>query len=109
MKDKKKAVEEVQRLVNTNFTDKNIKIKISYEKEDSKKRGNSDENKRSVKKGGMNMAAVDRRKETVNRKAEDAREFVELLEQMTEADKERIKYVMIGLKMGETVRTGLTA
>lgn len=32
------------------------------------------------------MAAVDRRKETVNRKAEDAREFVELLEQMTEAD-----------------------
>lgn len=33
------------------------------------------------------MAAVDsdRRKETVNRKAEDAREFVELLEQMTEA------------------------
>jgi hypothetical protein len=37
MKDKKKAVEEVQRLVNTNFTDKNIKIKISYEKEDSKK------------------------------------------------------------------------
>ena len=55
------------------------------------------------------MAAVDRRKETVNRKAEDAREFVELLEQMTEADKERIKYVMIGLKMGETVRTGLTA
>ena len=33
MKDKKKAVEEVQRLVNTNFTDK----KISYEKEDSKK------------------------------------------------------------------------
>lgn len=55
------------------------------------------------------MAAVDRRKETVNRKAEDAREFVELLEQMTGADKERIKYVMIGLKMGETVRTGLTA
>lgn len=55
------------------------------------------------------MAAVDRRKETVNSKAEDAREFVELLEQMTEADKERIKYVMIGLKMGETVRTGLTA
>lgn len=28
----------------------------------------------------MNMAAVER-KETVNRKAEDAREFVELLEQ----------------------------
>ena len=54
------------------------------------------------------MAAVDRRKETVNRKAEDAREFVELLEQLSEADKERVKYVMIGLKMGETVRAGLT-
>lgn len=54
------------------------------------------------------MAAVER-KETVNRKAEDAREFVELLEQLSEADKERVKYVMIGLKMGETVRTGLTA
>lgn len=27
MKDKKKAAEEVQRLVNTNFTDKDIKIK----------------------------------------------------------------------------------
>ena len=40
------------------------------------------------------MAAVDRKKETVNRKAEDAREFVELLAQLTEADKERIKYVM---------------
>ena len=36
MKDKKKAAEEVQRLVNTNFTDKDLKIKISYEKEDSK-------------------------------------------------------------------------
>ena len=36
MKDKKKAAEEVQRLVNTNFTDKDIKIKFSYEKEDSK-------------------------------------------------------------------------
>lgn len=35
MKDKKKAAEEVQRLVNTNFT-KDLKIKISYEKEDSK-------------------------------------------------------------------------
>ena len=32
MKDKKKAAEEVQRLVNTNFTGKNLKIKISYEK-----------------------------------------------------------------------------
>ena len=31
MKDKKKAVEEVQRLVNTNFTDKDLKIKISYQ------------------------------------------------------------------------------
>ena len=36
MKDKKKAAEEVQRLENTNFTDKDIKIKFSYEKEDSK-------------------------------------------------------------------------
>lgn len=34
MKDKKKAVEEVQRLVNTNFTDKNLKIKISYQETD---------------------------------------------------------------------------
>lgn len=33
------------------------------------------------------MAAVDRRKETVNRKAEDAREFVELLAQLTEEKK----------------------
>lgn len=32
LKDKKKAAEEVQRLVNTNFTDKDLKIKISYEK-----------------------------------------------------------------------------
>lgn len=87
----------------------NILMKFCEKNTDSKKRGNSGENKRSVKKGGMNMAAVDRRKETVNRKAEDAREFVELLEQLTEADKERIKYVMIGLKMGETVRAGLTA
>ncbi len=33
MKDKKKAAEEVQRLVNTNFTDKDLQIKISYEEE----------------------------------------------------------------------------
>lgn len=36
LNDKKKAAEEVQRLVNTNFTDKDLKIKFSYEKEDSK-------------------------------------------------------------------------
>lgn len=54
------------------------------------------------------MAAV-RRKETVNNKAEDAKEFIELLEQLTDADKEKIKYIMVGLKMGEVVRSTLTA
>lgn len=55
------------------------------------------------------MAAVNERKETITNKIEDAREFAELLEQLSETDKEKIKYIMIGLKMNEAVRATLPA
>ncbi len=33
MQDKKRAIEELRRLANQNFTDKQLKIKFNYEKE----------------------------------------------------------------------------
>ena len=42
-------------------------------------------------------------KETLKRKKEDAREFAELLNALSESDKEKIKYIMIGLKMRDSL------
>lgn len=51
----------------------------------------------------------EKRKNTVKAKVEEAKEIAELLEQLSKEDKEKIRYVMIGLQMGEAVRTGKTA
>lgn len=51
----------------------------------------------------------ERRKNTVKAKVEDAKEIAELLEQLSRKDKEKIRYVMIGLQMGEAARAGKTA
>ena len=55
------------------------------------------------------MAAANVTRENVRKQDKDAREFAELLAKLSDADKERIKYVMIGLQMAETARATPTA
>ena len=43
------------------------------------------------------------KKETFESKKEDAREFAKLLNELSESDKEKIKYIMIGLKMRDSL------
>lgn len=48
------------------------------------------------------MAAVEK-KNNITRKVEDAEEFMTLLASLSKADRERAKYVMIGMRMREEV------
>ena len=48
------------------------------------------------------MAAVEKM-ENISKKVEDAEEFMTLLASLTQDDRERAKYVMIGMRMREEV------
>lgn len=92
MEDTKKADEKLKRLMNTNFTDKDFRLEISYEKSGSKEENND-------KRGGNHMAAEKTKCAAVeNSQAEDVREFIELLKGMDEKNRQRTLGYMDALK-----------
>ena len=89
MEDTKKAAEKLKRLMNTDFTDKDFRLEISYEKSVSK----------TDKRGGNHMAAEKTKCAAVdNNQTEDVREFIELLKGMDEKNRQRTLGYMDALK-----------
>lgn len=50
------------------------------------------------------MTAANVTEENVRKQDKDAREFAELIADLSDSDKEKIKCIMIGLQMAETAR-----
>lgn len=50
------------------------------------------------------MRVANTTKATIKEQSKDAREFAELLADLSDSDKEKIKCIMIGLQMAETAR-----